>query len=77
MGTCGPDPTGLREFVVGSGGRNQGCPPATKRAGSQIADCTTFGVLKLTLKGDGSYSWEFAAAAGTGAFSDSGSQPRR
>ena len=77
MGTSGPDPAGLREFVVGSGGRSHVCPPAAKRTGSQVTDCTTFGVLKLTLNNDGSYQWLFVAAAGTGDFTDGGGQQRR
>jgi acid phosphatase type 7 len=77
MGTAGPDPAGLREFIVGTGGRNHICPPAAKHAGSEVSDCTTFGVLQLTLNSDGSYDWRFVAAAGTGSFTDSGTQARR
>jgi hypothetical protein len=77
MGATGPDPTGLRQFVVGTGGRNHICPPAAKHTGSQITDCTTFGVLKLTLNTDGSYGWQFVAAAGAGTFTDSGTTQAR
>jgi calcineurin-like phosphoesterase family protein len=50
---------GMREFVVGSGGKNLDAfgPPIT---GSEFQDNTHFGVLKLTLHG-ASYDWEFVA----------------
>ncbi len=53
---------GIREFVVGTGGKNHrpfGAPEAT----SEVRDTTTFGVLKLTLK-PGSYEWTFIPEAG-------------
>jgi Calcineurin-like phosphoesterase/Glycosyl hydrolase family 99 len=77
MGTTGPDPAGLRQFIVGTGGRSHVCPPAAKHPGSEVTDCTTFGALQLTLNGDGSYAWRFVASAGTGSFADSGTQARR
>ncbi len=61
---------GIREFVVGTGGKNHrpfGAPEAT----SEIRDTTTFGVLKLTLKPT-SYEWKFIPEAGK-SFTDSGS----
>src|SRR5579859_5529066 len=60
---------GIREFVVGTGGKNHrpfGAPEPT----SEVRDTTTFGVLKLTLK-TGSYEWEFIPEAGK-TFTDSG-----
>jgi acid phosphatase type 7 len=62
---------GMREFVVGSGGRDfhSVAPPA---AGQEAANADTFGVLRLTLKGT-SYDWQFMPVAGR-TFTDSGSQ---
>ena len=61
---------GLREIVVGTGGRDLyefGSPlPA-----SEVRDFSTYGVLKVTLRADG-YDWEFIPIAGS-AFTDSGS----
>jgi acid phosphatase type 7 len=62
---------GIREFVVGTGGKNHrpfGAPEAT----SEVRDTTTFGVLKLTLKPT-SYEWSFIPEAGK-SFTDSGSE---
>ncbi|MGH7522210.1 MAG: hypothetical protein ACREMI_13125 [Gemmatimonadales bacterium] len=53
------DPTGFRQFIVGTGGRsfdNPGGPATPALREAQIAN--QWGVLKLTL-GDGNYSWEF------------------
>jgi calcineurin-like phosphoesterase family protein len=61
---------GIRQFVVGSGGKNH-VPVATVRANSEVRDDTTFGVLKLTLRPDG-YDWQFLPDA-SGTFTDSGS----
>jgi hypothetical protein len=61
---------GIREFVVGTGGRalyNQG----TLKANSEVYNSNTFGVLKLALS-PGAYSWEFIPVAGQ-TFTDSGS----
>lgn len=64
------DPLGLREFVIGTGGRdlyNFGAPlPA-----SEVRDNSTYGVLKLILRPSG-YDWQFVPTAG-GTFTDSGS----
>lgn len=61
---------GIREFVVGSGGRELGNlgPPAPN---SVVRNDVTFGVLDLTL-GEGAYRWTFQPAGG-GTFIDSGS----
>jgi acid phosphatase type 7 len=61
---------GIREFVVGTGGKNHrpfGAPETT----SEVRDTTTFGVLKLTLRPTG-YDWEFIPEAGK-SFTDAGS----
>jgi hypothetical protein len=61
---------GIREFVVGTGGRDlYTFGPA--QPNSLVRYNSTFGVLKLTL-GSGSYSWQFIPVAG-GSFTDSGS----
>jgi len=60
---------GIREFVVGTGG----APPyafARVRENSEMRLSGQFGVLRLTLVGDG-YQWEFMTAPGL-ATSDSG-----
>lgn len=62
-------PRGIREFVVGTGGRshyNFGIPLPT----SEVRDNTSYGALKLTLH-DTSYDWEFIPVAGA-TFRDSG-----
>jgi hypothetical protein len=66
-----PDPArGIREFVVGTGGKNHR-PFGRPEAASEVRDDTAFGVLKLTLKPKG-YDWEFIPEEGK-AFTDSGS----
>jgi hypothetical protein len=64
---------GIREFVVGTGGRSLNDfkldPDPTK---TEARDASTFGVLKLTLH-PSSYDWEFVPVAG-GSFTDSGSE---
>jgi hypothetical protein len=64
------DPNGIRQFVVGTGGKNlysMGTTPATVEAASASA----FGLLKLTLRPDG-YDWAFIPVAGE-SYTDSGS----
>jgi acid phosphatase type 7 len=64
------DSDGIRQFVVGSGGRSHygfGSPEPN----SEVRNSNTFGVLELTLRADG-YDWRFVPAAG-GTFEDSGS----
>lgn len=54
-----PDPHGLRQFIVGTGGRRlQGRSKDTPN--SEYARFDQFGVMKLTLRHD-SYRWEFVA----------------
>ncbi len=60
---------GIREFVVGTGGKNT-TSPSTPQPNSEVFQNTDFGVLKLTLKA-ASYDWQFVPATG-GSFSDSG-----
>ena len=66
------DPAGgIRQFVVGTGGAFFTGGLDTREAHSEIAQNTTFGVLKLTLHPT-SYDWQFEPLAG-GTFTDSGS----
>jgi len=66
-----PDPKrGVREFVVGTGGKNHR-PFGTPRPNSEIRNADAFGILKLTLKATG-YDWQFVPEAGK-TFTDSGS----
>jgi hypothetical protein len=61
---------GIREIVVGTGGRNHDLL-GFATPNSEVRDWETFGVLKLTLD-TGKYSWEFLPEEGK-AFRDSGS----
>ena len=68
-----PDPArGIRQFVIGSGGRSHYAfgPPI---ANSEVRNSDTNGLLKLTLH-DGTYSWEFIPEPGK-SFTDSGTAP--
>jgi len=62
------DPQGLREFVVGTGGRD--LRSAEPGRGTDAMDSDSFGALFLTLAPTG-YSWDFRASNGTG-YADSG-----
>jgi 3',5'-cyclic AMP phosphodiesterase CpdA len=70
-GDATPEPdTGVRQFVVGTGGamlRAWG----TVQPNSEVRDNETHGVMQFKLY-DGWYEWEFLPAAG-GSFTDSGS----
>jgi Calcineurin-like phosphoesterase len=71
--TGAPDPAyGIREFVVGTGGNPNLHPLNVVLPNAEVANNTTWGVLKLTLRNSG-YDWQFLRAAG-GTFTDSGSQ---
>ena len=60
---------GIREFVVGTGGKN--LRPFTRVSpNSEARDATSLGVLELTL-GANAYEWRFRVAVGS--FTDSGS----
>jgi acid phosphatase type 7 len=61
---------GIREFVVGTGGKSH-YRFGTIRSNSQVRNSDTNGVLKLTLHPT-SYEWQFVPEAGK-TFSDSGS----
>ena len=61
---------GIREFVVGTGGRHQR-PFEKPLVTSQVRNTGTFGVLKLALHPKG-YDWQFIPVAGQ-TFTDSGS----
>jgi acid phosphatase type 7 len=61
---------GIREFVVGTGGKNHR-EFGIHKVNSEIRNNDTFGVLKMTLKATG-YDWKFIPEAGK-TFTDSGS----
>jgi hypothetical protein len=63
-------PTGIREFVVGTGG-NMLYDRASQQPNSELWENRTWGVMKLTLK-SGSYEWEFVPIDGQ-SFRDTGS----
>jgi hypothetical protein len=70
--TGGLDPAGgIREFVVGTGGRGLR-PISSLQPNSERFNSNTYGVLKLTLHPDG-YDWQFAPGGAGGGFTDSGS----
>jgi hypothetical protein len=61
---------GIREFVVGTGGRSH-YSFSTPQPNSEVRNSDTFGILKLTLH-PGSYDWAFIPEAGK-TFTDFGS----
>ena len=61
---------GIREFVVGSGGKNSHRRMGHPLPNSEARNDDTFGVLKLTLHASG-YDWRFVPEAGK-TFTDSG-----
>ncbi len=64
------DPTGIREFVVGTGGASL-VGIGSIKANSEVRNTATHGVLKLTLNST-SYDWAFIPVAGQ-TFRDTGS----
>ena len=62
---------GIREFVVGTGGKNSHRFFTTPKPNSESRQADTFGVLKLTLHPK-SYDWQFVPQGGK-MFNDSGS----
>lgn len=62
---------GIREFVVGSGGKSSHRKMGTTKPNSEARNDDTYGVLALTLH-ERSYDWEFLPEAGK-TFRDSGS----
>ena len=63
-------PTGMREFIVGTGGYHL-YDRARHQPNSEVFENHTWGVLKFTLK-SGGYDWQFVPIAGQ-SFRDSGS----
>src|SRR5206468_2193130 len=61
---------GIREWVVGTGGRSHGGFD-TVQPNSEVRNADTYGVLKLTLHPSG-YDWQFVPESGK-TFTDSGS----
>ena len=61
---------GIREFVVGTGGKNSHRTFAALNPNSEARNADTFGVLKLTLHSS-SYDWDFVSEAGK-TFTDTG-----
>jgi len=61
---------GIREFVVGSGGKDSHRKMGATKPNSEARNDDTFGVLKLVLHAK-SYDWEFVPEAGK-TFKDSG-----
>jgi len=61
---------GIREFVVGTGGKNLR-PFGAAKPNSEVRDATAFGIVKLTLKPN-AYDWQFIPEEGK-SFTDSGS----
>jgi hypothetical protein len=61
---------GVREFVVGTGGRSH-YPFGPPAVGSEVRNDNTYGILALTLRPN-SYQWQFVPEAGK-TFTDSGS----
>jgi hypothetical protein len=70
--TSAADVNGLRQFIVGTGGKSQSSLATIPPANAEIRNKGTYGVLKLTLHA-GSYEWQFVPEAGK-TFTDSGSQ---
>jgi hypothetical protein len=59
-----PSENGIREFIVGTGGRGLYPLLDVKDANYETGNATDFGVLKLRL-GESAYSWEFVGLNGT------------
>ena len=71
--TGAPDANrGIREFIVGTGGRSH-YAIGTVKPNSQVRNTDTFGVLRMTLGSNG-YDWQFVPEAGK-TFSDSWHRP--
>jgi acid phosphatase type 7 len=61
--------SGIRSFVVGTGGRSLD-PVLRRLPASRVVNAHAYGVLRLTL-GEGSYAWRFVPVAGS-TFTDAG-----
>jgi calcineurin-like phosphoesterase family protein len=66
------DPSGLREFVVGTGGGKPGVFTGDTAPNSEVRGDQVWGVLRLDLHPEG-YDWHFLPAGG-GTFTDSGTE---
>jgi acid phosphatase type 7 len=66
-----PDPNGMREFVVGTGGASLDTSTKPLAPNEEIRSAAAYGYIKLTLKTN-SYDWQFIAQPGVN-FTDSGS----
>jgi len=66
-----PGTRGVREFVVGTGGKNHYPITRPRLPGERVFNDATFGALFLSFHG-GSYDWRFRPVAGS-TFTDSGS----
>lgn len=66
------DSRGVRQFVVGTGGKNHYAFPGGPTPNTQVRNSDTFGILSLTLRPD-AYDFQFIPEAGK-SFTDSGSQ---
>jgi hypothetical protein len=64
--------SGIRQFIVGTGGKSQTALASQPPAGSEMRNSGTFGVLQLTLHPT-SYDWQFVPESGK-SFTDTGSQ---
>jgi hypothetical protein len=62
---------GIRQFVVGTGGRDLDRSVTSPQPNSEVWDGSALGVLKLTLRPAG-YEWQFIPVAGE-SFRDGGS----
>jgi hypothetical protein len=69
-----PDPDGMTEFIVGTGGVNHSALPSDIPAPAAFVTGTgeTWGVLEMTLRSSG-YDFAFRAAPGEPPFEDAGS----
>ena len=67
-GIADPAP-GIRQFVVGTGGRSH-YAFADIKPNSEAREANSFGVIRLSLRA-GAYDWEFVPEAGR-TFTDSG-----
>jgi 3',5'-cyclic AMP phosphodiesterase CpdA len=67
-----PDPSGVRQFVVGTGGDTYGdLPEGEAAANREAGQDRSFGVLRMTLLA-GAYDWEFVTSAGERPYEDAG-----
>jgi hypothetical protein len=77
MNTATPDPNGVRQFIVGTGGAGHNAFAQTYHLSggdntSQVRDAHAFGFLKMTLHAN-SYDWQFVGDPTVSTFTDSGS----